>query len=270
MKRALALATAVAVLGTGAAPLPNLVSYRAIYEVSLEHTSGSVLAARGRMAVEFHDTCDGWSTTQRLIADMTDSEGTASRTDFFVTAWESKDGRTMRFDINNAHDGKSQSRQRGSATLAPDGSGTVQLAAGKPARFSLPKGTEFPTAQIVAVLHTAQSGGLSSKHLVFQGGDPTDLNFSTAVVGKQASAAALAPDLQADKSGLLKGSPAWSVLLSYFPLSARNESPDYEVATHLYANGVSGSMSLVYPDYALRATLVRLEPLHAACGADIR
>jgi EipB-like len=265
MKRALALATAVAVFGTGAAPLPELVSYRAIYEVSLEHTSGSVLAARGRMAVEFHDTCDGWSTTQRLIADMTDSEGTASRTDFFVTAWESKDGRTMRFDINNAHDGKTQSRQRGSAALAPDGSGTVQLASGKPPRFSLPKGTEFPTAQIIAVLHTAQSGGLSAKHLVFQGGDPTDLNFSTAVVGKQASAAALAPDVEADKSGLLKGSPAWSVLLSYYPLSARNESPDYEVATHLYANGVSGSMSLIYPDYTLRASLVRLEPLHAAC-----
>jgi hypothetical protein len=265
MKRALALATAVAVFGTGAAPLPELVSYRAIYEVSLEHTSGSVLAARGRMAVEFHDTCDGWSTTQRLIADMTDSEGTASRTDFFVTAWESKDGRTMRFDINNAHDGKTQSRQRGSAALAPDGSGTVQLASGKPPLFSLPKGTEFPTAQIIAVLHTAQSGGLSAKHLVFQGGDPTDLNFSTAVVGKQASAAALAPDVEADKSGLLKGSPAWSVLLSYYPLSARNESPDYEVATHLYANGVSGSMSLIYPDYTLRASLVRLEPLHAAC-----
>jgi hypothetical protein len=265
MKRALALAAAVAVLGTGAAPLPNLVSYRAIYEVSLEHTSGSVLAARGRMAVEFHDTCDGWSTTQRLIADMTDSEGTASRTDFFVTAWESKDGRTMRFDINNAHDGKTQSRQRGSAALASDGSGTVQLASGKPPRFSLPKGTEFPTAQIIAVLHTAQSGGLSAKHLVFQGGDPTDLNFSTAAVGKQVSAAALAPDAEADKSGLLKGSPAWSVLLSYFPLSARNESPDYEVATHLYVNGVSGSMSLIYPDYTLRASLVRLEPLHAAC-----
>lgn len=265
MTRALALATAVAVLGMGAAPLPNLVSYRAIYEVSLEHTSGSVLAARGRMAVEFHDTCDGWSTTQRLIADTTDSEGTASRTDFFVTAWESKDGRTMRFDINNAHDGKTQSRQRGSATLAPDGSGTVQLANGKPASFSLPKGTEFPTAQIIDVLRMAQRGGLSSKHLVFQGGDPTDLNFSTAVVGKQAGAAALAPDLEVDKSGLLKGSRAWSVLLSYFPLSARKESPDYEVATRLYANGVSGSMSLIYPDYTLRATLARLEPLHAAC-----
>jgi hypothetical protein len=264
MRRALALAAAVAVFGTGAAPLPNLVSYRAIYEVSLEHTSGGVLAARGRMAVEFHDTCDGWSTTQRLIADMTDSEGATSRTDFFVTAWESKDGRTMRFDINNAHDGKTQSRQRGSATLGSDGSGIVQLASGKPARFSLPKGTEFPTAQIVDVLRMARRGGLL-KHLVFQGGDATDLNFSTAVVGRQANAAALATDLQADKSGLLKGSPAWSVLLSYFPLSERKESPDYEVATHLYANGVSGSMSLVYPDYSLRATLVRLETLHAAC-----
>lgn len=265
MTRALALAAVVAVLGAGVAPSPHLVSYRAIYEVTLAHTSGGVLAARGRMAVEFHDTCDGWSTKQRLIADMTDSEGVASRTDFFVTAWESKDGRTMRFDINNMHDGKTESRQRGSANLAPDGSGFVQLASGKPAKFSLPKGTEFPTAQIVAVLRIAQSGGQSSKHLVFQGGDPSDLNFSTAVIGKQASAAGLVEDTQIDKSGLLKSIPAWSVLLSYFPLSARKESPDYEVATHLYANGVSGSMSLVYPDYTLRAELVRLEPLQAAC-----
>ena len=265
MKRALALAVAVAMWGTGAAPLPHLVSYRAIYEVSLAHTSGSVLAARGRMAVEFHDTCDGWSTTQRLIADMTDSEGASTRTDFFVTAWESKDGRTMRFDINDTHDGKVDSRQRGSAILAADGSGSVQLISGKRDKFALPRGAEFPTTQIVAVLQAAQKGELSSKHLVFQGGGLKDLNFSTAVIGKQASAAALAPDVPADKTGLLKGVPAWSVLLSYFPLSTRSESADYEVATHLYANGVSGSMSLVYPDYTLRASLVRLEPLRSAC-----
>ena len=265
MTRALALAMALAMVGTGAAPVPHLASYRAIYEVSLAHTSGSVLAARGRMAVEFHDVCDGWSTTQRLIADMTDSEGVASRTDFFVTAWESKDGRTMRFDINNTHDGKVDSRQRGSAALAPDGSGSVQLASGKPPKFPLPKGTEFPTAQILAVLHAAETGGLSSKHLVFQGGDPSDLNFSTVVIGKQASTAALVPDAEVDRNGLIKGVPAWSVLLSYFPLSTHKESPDYEVATHLYANGVSGSMSLVYPDYTLRAMLVRLEPLPSAC-----
>ena len=266
MKFALAVVLPVAALGLGAAPAPpQLASYRAVYEVTLAHTSGSVLTARGRMAVEFHDTCDGWSTTQRLIADMTDSQGAATRTDFFVTAWESKDGRTMRFDIGNFQNGKSQSRQRGSAALAPDGSGNVELLAGRPRKFALPKATEFPTAQVLDVLRTAQEGGTSTKHLVFQGGDRSDLDFSTAAIGKEANAQALAAEAAVDKSGLLKGKRAWPVLISYFPLSARKEQPDYEVASHLYADGVSGSMSLVYPDYTLRATLVRLEALRTRC-----
>lgn len=266
MTRAFALAAVVAMLRVGAAaPSPQLASYRAVYEVTLEHTSGGVLAAHGRMAVEFRDTCDGWTTSQRLIADMTDSQGAASRTDFFVTAWESKDGRTMRFDISNSHDGKTLSRQRGSAELAADGSGHVELAAGRPAKFSLPRGTEFPTAQILSVLRVAQNGSGSVKHLVFQGGDRTDLDFSTAVVGKRVVAPSIAADLAADRRGLVKNTPAWPVLISYYPVSSRAETPDYEVATHLFANGVNGSMSLVYPDYTLRATLVRLEPLQSHC-----
>ena len=74
MTRALALAAAVAVLGLKAAtPSPHLaLLWRAPSRVTLEHTSGAVLAARGRMAVEFRDTCDGWTTSQRLIADMTE------------------------------------------------------------------------------------------------------------------------------------------------------------------------------------------------------
>jgi hypothetical protein len=263
MKRALALALAVA--GLGAAPAPHLASYRAVYDVALAHTSGTVLTARGRMAVEFHDTCDGWSTKQRLIADMTDAQGAATRTDFFVTAWESKDGRTMRFDIGNSQNGRMESRQRGSAALAADGSGNVELLASKPAKFALPKATEFPTTQVLDILRMAADGGVSTKHLVFQGGDRTDLNFSTAMLGQRTSDQALVAERAVDRAGLLKGVSAWPVLIGYFPLSARKEQPDYEVATHLYANGINGSMSLVYPDYTLRATLVRLEALQQHC-----
>jgi EipB-like len=246
--------------------MPHLVSNRAVYNVSLEHTSGGgVVAARGRMAIEFRDTCDGWSTAQRLVEDLTDSQGSASRTDFFVTAWESKDGRTMRFDISNTHNGKNEGRQRGAATLALDGSGSVKLAQGKPQIFSLPKGTQFPTGQILEILDAAQASGSTARHIVFQGGDGSDVNFSTATIGNAVGDAALARDRQADPSGTLRNVPAWPVLISYFPLTSKAETPDYEIATHLFANGINGSMSLIYANYTLRATLVRVETLAPAC-----
>jgi hypothetical protein len=262
MRRVCALAGAIFFASAGIGVALPLASDRAIYDVSLERTSGGdVVAAHGRMAIVFHDTCDGWSTTQRLIADMTGSDGSESRTDFFVSAWESRDGRTMRFDIGDTRNGKAKSRQRGSVTLDADGAGRVVLAAGKPAQFTLPKGTQFPTEQTLAVLRTAQRGGTAFKHFVFQGGDPSNLNFSTATIGKPVSPAALA----ADRSSLLKNVAAWPVLLSFYPLNVHAESPDYEVATELYANGINGSMSLIYPTYTLRAKLVRLEPLTPHC-----
>jgi hypothetical protein len=268
MTRVCALAGVVlfAIPAMGASPgLPPLAFHRAIYEVSLAHTAGGIVAAHGRMAIEFRDTCDGWSTTQRFIADMTDSQGVASRTDFFVSAWESKDGRTMRFDVSDTRNGKSQERQRGSATLGADGSGRVELLRGKPASFALPKGTQFPTSQMLAILGAAQSGRRSYKHLVFSGGGQSDLNFSTAVIGKFVAPSALSSEHAVDAGGVIRGVAAWSALISAYPVSTHAETPDYEVAAHLFANGVNGSMSLIYPDYMLKAKLVRLEPLKASC-----
>jgi hypothetical protein len=250
-----------------AVPSPiHLASTRAVYDVALERTSGGdVVAARGRMAIDFRDVCDGWSTTQRLVADLTGSDGTPTRTDFFVTAWESRDGRTMRFDIADRRDGKTTSRQRGSAALDPDGAGHVTLVAGKPHEFSLPRGTQFPTAQILSILNAAEAGATTQRHIVFQGGDRSDLNFSTALIGHALPDAALAAARSAGRGSVMRGVPAWPVLTSFFPLAARAEEPDYEVATQLFANGVNGSMSLIYPTYTLRATLTRVESLPPRC-----
>lgn len=272
LRSALAVALSFAATSVCGATLPvALESSRAIYDVSLERTSGgAVVAARGRMAIQFRDTCDGWSTAQRLIEDITDSQGTSSRTDFFVTAWESKDGRVMRFDISNTHDGKKESRQRGSATLAADGSGVVKLIASKPKTFSLPRGTQFPTSQMLEILGHARSSGANLKHIVFQGGDKADVSFSTASIGKSMRATALSGDRRADASGRLRNLPAWPVLLSYFPMSEKVEVPDYEVATHLFANGVNGSMSLIYSNYTLRATLVHVDALEPSCMGATR
>jgi hypothetical protein len=266
MKVGIAFAIAALAGNFDALAAPSLVAYRATYDVTLDHTTGSdFLAARGRMAIQVKNTCDGWSTVQRLVADMTDVNGALSRTDYFVTTWESKDGRIMRFDLSNTLDGKAVERRRGSAKLEADGSGRVTFADGHAQGFALPKGTEFPSSQILDIVRTAQEGGTSYKHVVFQGGDKDNLNLATAVIGRSAGRDKLSADRATDRRRLLRGLPAWPALISFFPLSTRAEQADYEIETHLFANGINGSMMLIYPTYRLKATLTRLEALYPSC-----
>jgi len=169
-----------AVLGLGlvaAAPAPvELASVRATYDVSLKHAlPAGLVAVRGRTAIEFRKTCDGYKTTQRFLADMTNAQGNVSRTDFAVTAWESRNGRAMRFDITNMVDGEVAERYKGRATIRAAGPGEVALALPKSERFALPAGTVLPTTQTVAVIRAAERGARSYAGTVFLGGGRADL-----------------------------------------------------------------------------------------------
>jgi hypothetical protein len=263
MMRATALLVLAAAGSAAAAPV-TLVPNRAIYELSLAHTSaGGTIAAHGRIVIEFRDVCDGWTTTQRMLADMTDADGKVARSDFLVTAWESKTGREMRFDITNSVDGKLIERERGRAMEDADGNVTVELAEPRSMQFLLPNGTEFPTSQATNIIQAAAAGQTAIKAFVFQGGDKSALYLSTVLIGRRI------PEQRGehpmDKTGLVKNVPAWPVLVSYFPNDAQTETPDYEVASRLYANGVIGSMALIYSNYTLKATLTQVESLRPAC-----
>ena len=244
----------------------QLVPNRATYDVRLEHTSsGGTVAARGRLVIQFRDTCDGWSTAQRMIADMTDAEGAVRRTDFLITAWESKDGRSMRFDVKDATAGKIEKEKRGTAVLNPDGTATVSLLSPRRREFKLPAGTIFPSEQTLELAKAAARGQGSLRRLVFQGGDEGDFYVSTAVIGHEAPAAATSAERAIDKAGLLRNVKAWTMLVSYFADKRTADLPDYEVASRLYANVIIGSMSLIYSRYTILAKLTRLEPVLPAC-----
>ena len=258
----------IACCGHAIAALPtSLAPNRATYDVRLEHTSpGGAIAARGRLVIQFRDTCDGWSTAQRMVTDLTDSDGVISRTDFLVTAWESKDGKSMRFDVKSTSGGKHEKEKRGTAAVSPNGDTVVDLLSPQRREFVLPAGTIFPTEQTATLIRAAAHGQGSLRRLVFQGGDEHDLYVSTAVIGHAAPVQSLAAERAVDRAGLIRNVPAWTLLVSYFANRKSADLPDYEVASRLYANGVSGSMSLVYSRYTLRATLSRLEPLLPNCG----
>lgn len=268
MKRLLAGAlVALTASGASAATAPvNLASHRAQYDVTLASTRpGGVVAAHGRTVLEFRDVCTGWTTTQRFIADMTDAKGSNAHTDFIVSSSEDKLGKIMRFKIRNLVNGKTTQRFEGTGTLASAG-GEVRLTAPAGESFALPNGTLLPTQLTLAVVRAAIAGVHAFRQTVFQGGDSSDLYDTTTVIGKPAGKKQHDEDRAADAAGILNGVPAWPTLVSYFPHGSDDERADYEIAYRLYANGVIASMTLIYPNFTMKADLVKLEKLPSRCG----
>ncbi|HUO87828.1 MAG TPA: DUF1849 family protein [Rhizomicrobium sp.] len=268
MKRLLLSAlSAAALFGTSAAAPIDLVSHRAQYDVTLSSTRpGGIVAVHGRTVVEFRDVCNAWTTTQRFIADMTDSKGGNAHTDFIVFSSEDKPGKIMRFKIRNLVNGKTTQRFEGTSRVASAG-GEVSLTSPAGEHFALPTGTVLPTQLTLAVLRAARAGIHSFRQTVFQGGDRNDLYDATAVIGKPASQRQRDEDRAADIGGLLNGVGAWPALVSYFPHGSDDERADYEIAYRLYANGVIAAMTLIYPNFTMKADLVRLEKLPSRCRA---
>jgi len=268
---ALAAATVTSAATAATAPAHTvtgpiaLASHRAQYEVTLATTRpGGVVAVHGRTVLEFRDACTGWTTTQRFIADMTDGKGSDMHSDFIVSASEDKPGKIIRFKIKNLVNGKTTQRFEGTGMLAAAG-GEVRLTSPAGQRFALPNDTLLPTQMTLAVLRAATHGVRGFHQTVFQGGDRNDLYDTAAVIGKPVPKAKLADDRRADPAGLLNGVQAWPTLVSYFPHEGDNERADYEIAYRLYANGIISQMTMIYPNFTMKAELVKLEKLSTRC-----
>ncbi len=266
MKTSVLLAAFVAaVLGAAQAEPINLVSHRAQYDVSLAWTRpGGMAAVSGRTVLEFRDACTAWTSTQRFIADMTDGKAATVHSDFIVSSSEDKLGRQIRFKVRNAIDGKTTQRLDGVGVLASAG-GEVRLTSPRGQHFALPTGTLLPTQHTLAVLRAALAGAGSFHETVFQGGDRNELYDTATVIGRPIAMDKLKTDQSADGDHLLAGVKAWPTLVSYFPHDSTGAAADYEIAYRLYSNGVISSMSLIYPNFTMKAELVKLEKLPSKC-----
>ncbi|MFL5239119.1 MAG: EipB family protein [Rhizomicrobium sp.] len=233
-------------------------STREIYEISLSRTSGYLLTAHGRTVIEAHSGCGGTHTVQRSLSDTTYKDGRPIRTDFIIDTRESADGRTLNFHVRNTQSGNGMEVHDGAARLDSSGAGRVTFTS-KERPLVLPRGTVFPAAFARAMLEAAFRGHDLQNHTVFQGGGRDALVTAAVRIGSPVSRPR---ELARDPAGLLKGR-VWPILISYFP--ERGELPASEVAAHLYANGVLGSLSLVYQQFTLRVKLVRVERLRSGC-----
>lgn len=250
---------ALIVLTAGSAGASEIVPHRALYTLSLVRASddSGVTGARGTMAYQWGETCNGWTIEQRYRLKMGYSESPdVTIASNFVT-WEGKDGLKYRFNQLERQDGKQDEDVRGSAQLDGPGKGgavTFEKPAGK--SFPLPPGTLFPTAHTLLLLKLAAAGQNFVAKQVFDGAAVEGSVLVSAVIGPKVE-----PDAEAAKKSPLLNRPGWRVRLAFFPADPKAEKPDYELGMLLLDNGISRDMVIDYGDYAIRATLDDIEAL---------
>jgi len=245
------------------APPPLAVSaHRALYTMSLDHadSTSSVDGATGTLYYEWADACDGWTIQQRYkLVIHYQQDPPVELTSNYLT-WESKDGRSFRFNDRETRNGSVDEDIRGEATLnAKDHAGVAIFEKPKPQRFALAAGTLFPTAHTLALIQAGLAGRNYLAANVFDGSVVDGASQVSAVIGKT-----LPLDDAVRASGVkspLLVRRNWPVWLAFFSDAAKDVTPDYALGMHMLENGVSSEMSIDYGDYVIKAQLQSIEPL---------
>lgn len=237
----------------------EIASHRALYTMSLAgaRNESGVVGARGTMAYQWGETCDGWTVEQRykLNIDYAESQDVDIVSNFVT--WESKDAQHYRFNQKEMRNGAVDGEIRGSAALdGPGKGGTANFEKPKPETIKLPAGALFPSIHTIQIIEKAQAGEKFFSRQVFDGATVSGAVLVSAVIGPKVE-----PDPELAKKSPLLERPGWRVRLAFFPADQSAEKPDYELGMTLLDNGVSRDMQIDYGDYTIKARLDDIEPL---------
>lgn len=263
---------ATAVLATGLAavltagvpaqaanPVP-MAAHRALYELTLDSArSEDVAAARGTMAYDVADACDGWATRQRLDLTVTNRDGQDIHMVSDYTTWESKDGLSMRFRMKQTTDDAVSDQAEGDAHLdSRGGAGTIHYTVPEEKDLAMPRGTLFPMTHTEAILDGASEGKKFLSLPLFDGtGSKGAQDTSVVVLGWSPPGAAPYPALE--------GLPSGRVHIAFFDRAVPGAaeaggskpagSPDYEVSMKYWANGVADGLHMNFSDFVMNGRL---------------
>jgi hypothetical protein len=233
----------------------DLAGHSAAYSMALKSAaSGSgVAAVKGAMIYNFADSCDGWTVENRTSFTLYYEEGAEIETQWSFLTWEAKDGLSYRFRVNTTRDGQVVEDLQGTAKLEGKGKkGQVTLTRPKQMSIDLPAGTLFPSEHTLRLIESAEKKGKVFSRVVFDGmslDSPFELN---AIIG-----AAQAPEK--NPSSPLLARPGWQVRMAAFPYYGQDTTPDYEVSLRYRDNGVAEDIVQDYGNFAIRATLDKIE-----------
>lgn len=249
---------------------PELLPHRAIYKVTLapNRGRGQIVGVDGRMVTDLQTTCEGYISSQRMVTRMVDESDELSVSDIFASSWESLDGRSYQFSVRQRLDNDLIAEYEGN-TDADAASGAVRAILRKPVEktVTLPAEILFPNGYMKALLEAARAGNRQLSGQVFDGTSDADYYQVVTSIGAGTSNEASRRNRSAAKPRMpIKSVEAvigkatwWPVQMSYFAPGKNEGLPEFEIAFHLYDNGVSNDLVIDYGAFALFASLQQIE-----------
>ncbi len=241
----------------------NLLSFEAIYEMSLERTSSSsnIAAYEGLLVLDTIDACDGFSTNQRISALVGDQEGKSILSDFVMTSWESTDRTLFRFESKVKMGGILAEETIGRATrdnTEEDGAIIFETPDIDP--VMLTPDIQFPTEYIVQLISAAKKGESLYQSLMTDGSSETTVFETVTFIGDKGNP----EELEFEGAQLLEGLDHWPITMGYHNRDSKEGLPEVEMSMDMYENGVGTHIVMDYGDFALRAELKELKAVEGA------
>jgi hypothetical protein len=260
MKRFASLVLAFSVFAASPTIASGLTPHRAFYSLALgdRSSTGDVVNVQGMMTYEWGDSCDGWTSSQKLRIKYFYEDGRSIDLGWSLSSWESKDGMRYRFFARYFDGPNVTSEMKGEARLDGVGKGGVaEFSEPKNLRLVLPSGTLFPTAHSISLLKHFAAGDRQLYATVFDGtDDQAPLDVSAVLAGSKLPAAETAK-----LSPLLANGPVYRVGLAFYAAGEEQSRPAHEQQLQVYGNGIVDRLTLDFGSFSVDAALKKLEPL---------
>ena len=260
-----AVGLAVLAAGAGGASAEELLSHRAVYDLSLSRAeaSTSLVDATGRLVFEINGSeCAGYTVNFRNVTRVVDREGTTRVTDLRSATVETIAPPMLDFTHETYVDDAPVTGVVGSAH-ATAGGVNVEIFEPKETTLSLRRAI-FPTAHTRLIIEAAKSGEQVLEATVYDGGDEADAVYETATVigpvGTDMPGASASEREVLSQIPEAAGHEAWRLVITYFEAGAAEgeRQPEYELTFSLLDNGVSYDVAFNYGAFSLSGELTEL------------
>jgi hypothetical protein len=242
----------------------GLVPHLAVYDLSLARAEerAGIASASGRMVIELEGSpCEGWTLNFRLVVQYGLTSGKGRLLDSRSNSWESAEGDILRYTKRQYVDSVLQEEALLTARLGAEGKpGSIAFTKPREETLPLPVGALFPVRHQIRLMEAARAGATRDRSVVYDGADEGRAYDAIAFIGPEQAPRELSGGLEGSGVETLGKLATWPVTISYYKHDGEGEeTPSHQVSFLLFANGVSGDLTLDYGDFTLAGKLSRLD-----------